>query len=187
MNLPVLLATLQCLYLCIVHCYQQFQHQQPFIAPYDKADSADNLNGVQTFKLKSVYHHASVSGPIPGLFRRLDVPPMHASSEQDIFQIRSKLGTLQTAHDPRRMYELYKYDGAQGERLSVSSAVAKNTAFFNIQWKQDLMPDISHRPSVLALAKMTNNAYYEKCNETGWYDLGTPWNLVTISSLRFDK
>ncbi|EPB90311.1 hypothetical protein HMPREF1544_02836 [Mucor circinelloides 1006PhL] len=41
-----------------------------------------------------------------------------------------------------------------------------------------LVPDVTHRPSVLALAMMTNNAYLDiNLNNTEWYDLGAPWQL----------
>ncbi|KAI9319165.1 Alpha/Beta hydrolase protein [Dichotomocladium elegans] len=45
------------------------------------------------------------------------------------------------------------------------------------EWKKGQLPDVTHRPSVLALAMMTNNAYNSADNATDWYDLGARWNL----------
>ncbi|PHZ08789.1 alpha/beta-hydrolase [Rhizopus microsporus ATCC 52813] len=42
----------------------------------------------------------------------------------------------------------------------------------------DSVPDVTHRPTVLALAQMTNNAYLDiNLNETDWYDLGPTWRV----------
>lgn len=47
----------------------------------------------------------------------------------------------------------------------------------------DSVPDVTHRPTVLALAQMTNNAYLDiNLNETDWYDLGPTWRVVSIPS-----
>lgn len=44
------------------------------------------------------------------------------------------------------------------------------------------VPDISHRPTVLALAIMTNNAYtsVNESNGPDWYELGPPWDVVSV-------
>lgn len=50
-------------------------------------------------------------------------------------------------------------------------------------------PDVMDRETLLTLAKMTNNAYYER-NDTGWYELGDKWNTVrhiwTSPNQRYD-
>jgi len=45
-------------------------------------------------------------------------------------------------------------------------------------WEEDEVdaPDVENRETLLALAKMTNNAYLLP-NETGWYDLEGKWNV----------
>ncbi|THH32237.1 hypothetical protein EUX98_g1940 [Antrodiella citrinella] len=45
-------------------------------------------------------------------------------------------------------------------------------------WEEDEVdaPDVERRETLLALAKMTNNAYLEP-DEAGWYDLGGTWNV----------
>lgn len=43
-------------------------------------------------------------------------------------------------------------------------------------------PDVQDRETLLTLAKMTNNAYYEP-SEKGWYDLGLPWNNTVRSNV----
>jgi lipase ATG15 len=51
-----------------------------------------------------------------------------------------------------------------------------------LSWGEDdvLGPDVTHRESLLHLAKMTNNAYAYPNNGDGreWYDLGHNWNIV---------
>jgi putative lipase involved disintegration of autophagic bodies len=42
-----------------------------------------------------------------------------------------------------------------------------------------VIPDVTDRSTVISLAKMTNNAYLDiNLNNTEWYDLGAPWQLV---------
>lgn len=45
-------------------------------------------------------------------------------------------------------------------------------------------PDVERRDTLVELAKMTNNAYLNP-GETGWYDLGGNWNVVSPFSLFF--
>jgi len=47
-----------------------------------------------------------------------------------------------------------------------------------VDWEEDEMvgPDVESRETLLELAKMTNNAYFEP-NETGWYGLNGTWNV----------
>ncbi len=53
-----------------------------------------------------------------------------------------------------------------------------------LDWNDEQVPgpDINDRQTLLMLAKMTNNAYYEP-GEKGWYDLNPEWNIVRISSI----
>jgi putative lipase involved disintegration of autophagic bodies len=46
-------------------------------------------------------------------------------------------------------------------------------------WKETdvLGPDVTHRETLLALAKMTSNAYTQP-NASDWYDLGSEWNAT---------
>jgi lipase ATG15 len=45
-----------------------------------------------------------------------------------------------------------------------------------LQWQEELVhgPNVSDRETLLALAKMTNNAYVEPSDDE-WYDLGSKW------------
>ncbi|PSR79528.1 hypothetical protein PHLCEN_2v6989 [Hermanssonia centrifuga] len=47
-----------------------------------------------------------------------------------------------------------------------------------LDWNDEQVPgpDINDRQTLLMLAKMTNNAYYEP-GEKGWYDLNPEWNI----------
>jgi len=37
-------------------------------------------------------------------------------------------------------------------------------------------PNVTDRETLLTLAKMTNNAYFQSSNDSNWYDLGTEWD-----------
>lgn len=49
-------------------------------------------------------------------------------------------------------------------------------------WDEDEIvgPDVNDRNTLLTLAKMTSNAYFNGPSEKGWYDLGQEWNNVCI-------
>ena len=53
-----------------------------------------------------------------------------------------------------------------------------------VDWEEDEIvgPNVESRETLLELAKMTNNAYFEP-NETGWYGLNGTWNVVRLSPL----
>ena len=63
------------------------------------------------------------------------------------------------------------------------SSTSSSDAELDWGWDEDEVeaPDVDDRETLLALAKMTNNAYLEY-NETGWYDLGGEWNVVSPNS-----
>jgi hypothetical protein len=56
------------------------------------------------------------------------------------------------------------------------------TTSSSLLWDEALVegPDVVDRETLLTLAKMTNNAYYDSSNQTGWYDLGPKWNTVRL-------
>lgn len=126
------------------------------------------------FTLKSIYHHASPNGPTPGLFRKLDIPEIRAESLPP-FEIRSKPGDTFRPYSPESIYDLYKYDPIYGRKQFHTT----EQMTFEYEWEEGALPDVAHRPTVTALAMMTNNAYSATSNETEWYDIGIPWNLVS--------
>lgn len=129
-----------------------------------------------SFTLQSVYHHASSSGPIPGLFRRHSISKdtfstQEASQQQQRYDLQSLSGTTYRPVSLGDVFSMYRH---QRSWLHTSSPV-------HVEFKEDhdgLLPDTKHRPTILALAMMTNNAYSPADNSTEWYDLGTPWNVV---------
>ena len=56
-----------------------------------------------------------------------------------------------------------------------------------IDWDEDELvgPDVTDRDTLLTLAKMTSDAYYDSpdTGKSGWYNLGDKWNIVR--GLRF--
>lgn len=50
------------------------------------------------------------------------------------------------------------------------------------EWDEDEIesPDVTNKDTLLALAKMTSNAYYDSpdTGKSGWYNLGNKWNIV---------
>lgn len=131
---------------------------------------------VNTLKLKTIYHHASAHGPIPNLFRKIDISDnrITVNYAQDITY--SLQGTFSVMDKPitadiedlvsQREYGTFARWDNRIRPMHLESTIG-------------LVPDVTHRPSVLALAMMTNNAYLDiNLNNTEWYDLGAPWQLV---------
>ncbi|KAI9253967.1 Alpha/Beta hydrolase protein [Phascolomyces articulosus] len=165
--------------------------------PPSQQEQAETLYSTATqlhsFRLKSIYHHASDNGPIPGLFRKLDISQEReqeirttsfdsddSGSQQSTFEIRSKMGDTYRPAYPDALYQLYKYDAINTQRhqfMMLSSASSQEGATIDFEWAPGSLPDVQHRESVLSLAMMTNNAYNPANNDTDWYDIGAPWNL----------
>lgn len=133
-----------------------------------------------SFTLQSVYHHASSSGPIPGLFRRHSISKdtfikqatAASQQQQQRYDIQSLSGTTYRPVSMGDVFSMYRH---QRSWLHTSSPV-------HVEFKKDhgLLPNTKHRPTILSLAMMTNNAYSPADNSTEWYDLGTPWNVVCM-------
>lgn len=134
---------------------------------------AVDMQQQHTFTLKSVYHHASSSGPIPGLFRIHSIPNDTMNDQGSTIQQRYDIQSLSgTTYRPVSMNDVFSMYRHQRSWLHTSSPV-------HVEFKQDqgLLPNTKHRPTILALAMMTNNAYSPADNSSEWYDLGTPWNV----------
>lgn len=58
----------------------------------------------------------------------------------------------------------------------------------SLDWEEDkvLAPDVEDRETLLALAKMANNAYVVP-DEGSWYDLGINWTVVCILTISLGK
>lgn len=54
-----------------------------------------------------------------------------------------------------------------------------------LQWDEDEVvgPDVTNRETLLLLAKMTSNSYYNTPGQAGWYELNEGWNVVRPSVL----
>ena len=143
---------------------------------------------MDSFRLKSIYHHATDNGPIPGLFRKLDIQEkledeirFFGEQEQTTFEIRTKVGDTYRPSNPDALYQLYKHDSTNAQRYQYNMAAnQEGEVTIDFEWAPGSLPDIDHRATILSLAMMTNNAYTEANNETDWYDIGAPWNLVSL-------
>ncbi|KAI9493480.1 Alpha/Beta hydrolase protein [Zychaea mexicana] len=148
------------------------------------SSSAVPATALHSFRLKSIYHHASDNGPIPGLFRKLDIlsaSPENRNSQDETFEIRTKLGDTYRPTYPEAVYNLYKYDPVKRQRnqYTITAMDDPDEATIDFDWAPGSLPDVKHRATVLALAMMTSNAYSPANNDTDWYDIGAPWNLNT--------
>lgn len=171
-------------------CWAIWRQQLPFqlspqsipptvvIVDQIETQPAVDMQQQHTFTLKSVYHHASSSGPIPGLFRIHSIPNDTMNDQGSTIQQRYDIQSLSgTTYRPVSMNDVFSMYRHQRSWLHTSSPV-------HVEFKQDqgLLPNTKHRPTILALAMMTNNAYSPADNSSEWYDLGTPWNVVCMSS-----
>lgn len=66
--------------------------------------------------------------------------------------------------------------------LSRTRSITKGENDARLGWEEDEVeaPDVESRETLLVLAKMTSNAYYDGPDENGWYDLGGNWTAVRI-------
>ncbi|GAN05005.1 conserved hypothetical protein [Mucor ambiguus] len=132
---------------------------------------------VNTLKLKRIYHHASAHGPIPNLFRKIDIHSTNNSitinqAQDATYSIQGTFSVMDRpiAADIQDLVSQREY----GTFARWNSRIRP----MHLESTIGLVPDVTHRPSVLALAMMTNNAYLDiNLNNTEWYDLGAPWQL----------
>ncbi|KAI9013987.1 Alpha/Beta hydrolase protein [Phycomyces nitens] len=133
--------------------------QQPFGSP-----SLDP----QSFKLKTIYHHASINGPIPHLFRRLDISES-MSIQNNGFEMKPVIGSYMRPSQ-RDLDPLHRLkESGQRMRMQADSDLEFEPVI-------GLQPDVTNRQTVMTLAQMTYNAYSDIINGTAdWYELEAPW------------
>lgn len=163
----------------VVPIYSLTQQQIPFFLNHHKPI----LNRENTLTLKSIYHHASANGPIPKLFRKTQVDTnetmMKVNQHQDAtYILKSQLSTMErpvSSNTRELLYQLGNKQANQYVRYSNQDFTTNG-----LESTIGLVPDVTHRGSVTALAMMTYNAYLDiNINSTEWYDLGAPWHLVS--------
>lgn len=125
----------------------------------------------QTVRLKSIYYR-----PPSSYLQRYDVLTTAHEEENEALQV---LSMYKPVSRPRGINQLRQL-GDQGKLMRWPSIATYDTMAFDTVWGP--VPDISHRPSVLALAIMTNNAYtsVNESNGPDWYELGPPWDVVSV-------
>lgn len=134
------------------------------------------------FQLQTIYHHASPSGPIPGLFRKLELSSQDDMLRNDPFMsqdyhVKVQRGAIYRPVSSDYLYDMYQYQ-QNDDRAIMTWMSTMNHLTFDYYLTQGMLPDVSHKSSVLALAMMARNAYHDKIDDRGdWYDLGAQWNL----------
>ncbi|CDH57264.1 atg15p [Lichtheimia corymbifera JMRC:FSU:9682] len=148
------------------------QQSVPLVTPYD------------AFQLQTIYHHASPSGPIPGLFRKLELSNQGDMLRNDPFMsqgyhVNVQRGAIYRPVSLEYLYDMYRHQQHHGDRAILTwTSTMDHALTFDYYLTHGMLPDISHKASVLALAMMARNAYHDKIDDRGdWYDLGAPWNL----------
>lgn len=150
-----------------ISCIQALNIQIPFLPSHKP---------VNTLKLKTIYHHASAHGPIPNLFRKIDIQDNeitvnHAQDTTYTLQGTFSVMDKPVAADIKELVSQREYGTFARWNNRIRPMYLESTI--------GLVPDVTHRPSIMALAMMTNNAYLDiNLNNTEWYDLGAPWQLV---------
>jgi lipase ATG15 len=154
---------------------QAFNIQVPFYLDHHKVAEREN-----TLKLKTIYHHASANGPIPKLFRKIDIDNnnFYINQQQEAsYTLKSKLAKIDRPLSSNRQELLYNLQ----QRSNKEEFVRVTDTMTMMESTIDAVPDVTHRPSIMSLAMMTNNAYLDiNLNNTEWYDLGEPWHLVKV-------
>lgn len=130
---------------------------------YESAD-AERLD----FQLRHVH---GVNNETQALVLK-DIP--HSVSSPQSFALRTKRVAV---HRPKPR-----------NNLRIASTSSRLDPWFApIDWDEDELvgPDVTDRDTLLTLAKMTSDAYYDSPDtcKSGWYNLGDKWNIVR--GLRF--
>ncbi|KAG2198408.1 hypothetical protein INT47_008985 [Mucor saturninus] len=151
--------------------------QVPFFLDHHKLQEQQN-----TLKLKTIYHHASANGPIPKLFRKLDVDQELLSVNQQhkhIYDLKSKLSMMDRPSAADRDDLLLEINNSRDKLVRWNTLTSEQQyRAMHLESTIGVVPDVTHRPSVISLAMMTYNAYLDiDLNNTEWYDLGAAWHL----------
>lgn len=168
-----------CLLFELLPCYA-LNTQIPFFLKHHDIPEKEN-----TLSLKTIYHHGSVNGPIPKLFRKLDLDPIQIHQANRVkYGLKSKLGVMDRPSTADRNDLLFQINNKSSDKLVRWSTIAEEKDEYRAMQLEStigVIPDVTHRPSILSLAQMTYNAYLDiDLNNTEWYDLGASWKLVSI-------
>lgn len=89
---------------------------------------------------------------------------------------------------PRRITR-HRPSSIEAFSLSRTRSILREESDASLGWEEDEVeaPDVESRETLLVLAKMTSNAYYDGPEEAGWYDLGGNWTQVSIDSKSYVK
>jgi hypothetical protein len=136
---------------------------------------------------------APVPAPVPAQPLRFSLRHEHAltPSGRTVFRDAAPafvgtsydVGTAPTrAHRPSSAAAFHAARGARRRAAAgLAPALADVDAAAGLLWDEAEVPGpyVSSRAALLALAQMSNNAYYAP-DEKGWYDLGGNWTVVRV-------
>lgn len=145
-----------------VDAFTPFRYQQPQSQSFLPRAEEHSL------QLKIIYQHGAQSRRMR--YRNVTGPEVAANSA---VSVQSKPSWIHRPQDTQRLKK-------QQEEGFLMRWPWTPVSFESV-W--GLVPDVTHRPSVLALAMMTNNAYTPEEQKDGpdWYDLGPSWNVVSTT------
>lgn len=135
-----------------------FTHERPTLPADNRPDSS------LTFELRQ-YHAESPTGQI--LFHDAYSSDSLLAGDPRIHKVRSR---RVKSHRPTSSDAFF---AARTRSIKFEESTL-------LQWDEEeiMGPDVEDRETLLELAKMTNNAYLEP-GESGWYELGDTWNVVS--------
>lgn len=149
------------------------------------------LDAQQTFTLRHVHATHAESGRIRWGDVPEDVITASLLSEETIDGSSTHIHSLETrrttVHRPLSQVAFHaartQSRKSRKQQTVLSRIAASQEWGQSLGWDEDDVegPATNKRETVLALAKMTNNAYLSP-GETGWYDLGGNWTAVSDSS-----
>ncbi|CAG8603810.1 4448_t:CDS:2, partial [Ambispora leptoticha] len=122
-----------------------------------------------TLSLRQIYHHGSIK--YPNLVRRLDIDEKHlnaltlSSGTQFTHTVRGVMGTTMKPRNASKIKEYRKRNRYDEFSLDIDYGR-----------KPTLVPKMTDKETVIALAKMTYNAYIP-IGSDDWYDLGKKYEL----------
>lgn len=123
------------------------------------------------------------------------VPPEHAlsptlgapQSQSPYNNVRTRRLTTHRPSlslDDPDFVKVWRKSRSRGDYYPPDRLRAQEQVATIMSWDEEEVeaPDVESRETLLQLAKLANNAYLLP-NETGWYDLGGSWNVVSFTFL----
>lgn len=157
----------------------------PLVSLFTSEDYASSQWPFSPFR--SHAHHEHESAPLTFELRHLHTVTPSAHVYFSDIAPSSSFHSISHSQDPmivkQRRITRHRPSSPEAFALSRLRSIRSAENDASLGWEEDEVeaPDVESRETLLVLAKMTSNAYYDGPGENGWYDLGGNWTAVSDS------